>query len=380
MERPAVTRSAVAAERDPAAFRSGEAGGTFLELAIDALPIGVMVCIPDGDRPNDAFRRIWGFGPGRPMDRRAVERSLRPIATHRSRPWRAAGAATPRPIATALSGVEWPPQRVAILRADGSSGVVRLAAHPMRGRDGVGAVVSAIDETGQVELERLRDGFLNIVGHELRSPISSILGAAELMDDPGLPPEVRADLRTDLVSEARRLDELVGQMVRLADLQPLGDVLTDEPTHLGHLARERVARWRQRRPRLAIEVDAPVDPPPLVAGESGYVAQVIDAILDNAAKYAGSGRITVRIEHGAGDVRLHVLDEGPGFPAVPPEAIFGLFQRGVARGHELVAPAGNGIGLFVARSIVEALSGRIWAANRADGGADVGFSLPVAKG
>jgi signal transduction histidine kinase len=72
-----------------------------------------------------------------------------------------------------------------------------------------------------------------------------------------------------------------------------------------------------------------------------------------------------------------VLDRGPGLPD-DAEPVFGLFWRGVRdRPARHPAPPGHGIGLFVARSIIEALHGRIWARNRLDGGADVGFALPI---
>jgi len=129
-------------------------------------------------------------------------------------------------------------------------------------------------------------------------------------------------------------------------------------------------------PRLTIEVtnEGPRRP---VAADEGYVDQVLAILLDNAVKYAGaSGRILIRIVHGDADVEVHDLDEGPGLPEMGGEAVFRLFHRGPTQHAE--TSAGFGIGLFVARAIVEAMGGRIWAENRDEGGADVGFALPIA--
>jgi K+-sensing histidine kinase KdpD len=98
-------------------------------------------------------------------------------------------------------------------------------------------------------------------------------------------------------------------------------------------------------------------------------------LVDNAVKFAGrSGHVTVLIAEEDGSVAVHVLDDGPGLPGGGQDAIFRLFHRGRAPG---TAESGLGIGLFVARAIVEAMNGRIWATNRAGGGADVGFALPA---
>ena len=101
-------------------------------------------------------------------------------------------------------------------------------------------------------------------------------------------------------------------------------------------------------------------------------------LIDNATKYAGeAGRIVVRVEACGPETAVRVLDEGPGLPLPGSEAVFRLFHRGPSADAQR---SGTGIGLFVARAIVEAMGGRIWAENREGGGADVGFALPVADG
>ena len=346
-----------------------------LEIAFNGLPIGVLVCTPHGDRANAELRRIVRFDERR-LDHRALERRLRPVDG--PNPSGRGPAPFAHPIASALAGDSPASQRLRIERGDGTTGVVRVTARPLTLSDGPGAVVTVADETATHEAERLRDAFLGIVGHELRSPISSVLAAAELLEAGDLAPDIRAEVVGGLGDEARRLNDLVEQLIRLADVRAPTGAVSDEPTHLPHLVRRRIVRWRQRQPRLTLKLDL-ADAVPPVAGEEGYVAQVLDILVDNALKYAGSSEpVIVRIERGDDEVRVHVLDSGPGLPADDMQRIFGLFWRAVpARRSTRPVPSGHGIGLFVARSIVEALRGRIWARNRPEGGADVGFALPI---
>ena len=351
-------------------------------MAFEALPVGVLICGPRGDRANAELRRIVRVEGSRPLGGRELERRLGTLdrgprgqrGPREARPATAAG-----PIRTALAGDPWAPERMRIERGDGTIGVVRVTARPLALADGPGAVLTVADETAAHEAERLRDAFLGIVGHELRSPISSIFAAAELLRDDHLPADVRAEIAADLGEESHRLHQLVEQLIGLADLRRTGQVASDEPTHLPHLVAARIARWRARQSRLVLDLELPGGPVPPVAAEEGYVVQALDILLDNAVKYSGTSEpLIVRIEASDDAVELHVLDRGPGLPENA-DSVFGLFWRAVPdRPSGRTGPPGHGIGLFVARSIVEALGGRVWARNRPDGGADVGFSLPIA--
>ena len=113
-------------------------------------------------------------------------------------------------------------------------------------------------------------------------------------------------------------------------------------------------------------------------GHDGSVRQVVEILLDNALRHGGADvPIEVRIDAVDATIALHVLDDGPGMPFEGlGDDMFRLFHRG-ARGASRVS-GGTGIGLFVARAIVESLGGELWARNRTEGGADVGFCLPSA--
>jgi signal transduction histidine kinase len=111
-----------------------------------------------------------------------------------------------------------------------------------------------------------------------------------------------------------------------------------------------------------------------VRGEETYVEQVVRNFLSNARKYTPPGG-TVRLTGEAADteVIVRVLDEGPGFPAEEGERLFELFYRSPSTAEKA---SGAGIGLFVARQLVEAMGGRAWAKPRTKRGAEFGFALP----
>ncbi len=350
-------------------------------LALEALPVGVLVDSEDGLWANHELHHIWRRAETEPLDRATVARSLTPLADPRR-----ASVTTDQPVGAddeprhplvGEAGFTIMPGRYRLDRGDGTTGVVRAESRLLVDSDGrpIGTIALLTDETGIHDAERLRDAFLGILGHELRTPITSIVGGSELLQNDGLDPEIRREVAASLSDEADRLNRLVDQLIRLATLERRGSVA--EPVHLVHAARRAAQRERTRFPRLRIEVVSDGRVPP-AAGDEGFIGEVLTILLDNAAKYAGTaGHVTLVVSGSETVAEVHVLDEGPGVPASAGD-IFGLFQRGVA--DEAAERHGTGIGLFVARAIVEMMGGRIWAANRPDGGADVAFQLPVADG
>ena len=353
-------------------------------LALDALPVGVLVDTDDGLWANHELHRIWRRPESEPLDRATVARSLTPLADSR----RTTVTTTDQPLdrddarpddlpMIGEAGFTIAPGRYRLDRGDATTGVVRAESRLLVDGDGqpIGTIALVTDETSIHDAERLRDAFLGILGHELRTPITSIVGGSELLRNESLDADIRREVAASLSDEADRLNRLVDQLIRLATLERRGSVA--EPVHLVHAARRAAQRERVRFPRLRVDVvaDGRV---PAAAGDEGFVGEVLTILLDNAAKYAGpAGRVMVVVSGSEAVAAVHVLDEGPGVPASAGD-IFGLFQRGAVA--EASSGHGTGIGLFVARAIVEMMGGRIWASNRREGGADVAFELPVAEG
>jgi PAS domain S-box-containing protein len=236
------------------------------------------------------------------------------------------------------------------------------------------AVLTDISE--RLQTERLRDTFIGMLSHELRTPVTSIYGGSQVLMSRGdrLDPQTRHELISDVASEAERLHRLIENLLVLARVERGQDLTGGEPVLLQRILPLIVERERALWPGTTIEMTIPPGLP-TVRGHEGYVGQVVQNLLSNAAKYAGAGS-TVQIvaSREEAGVSIHVLDDGAGIPPEHAEHLFDLYYR--APGAADRAP-GAGIGLFVCRHIVTALGGTIWARSRPEGGAEFGFELPI---
>jgi signal transduction histidine kinase len=245
-------------------------------------------------------------------------------------------------------------------------------------RDEVGQLAVAFNRmSSELEsLERLRRDLVANVSHELKTPISALHAHLEnLLDGVERPDPETLQV---MLSQAERLGRLVDQLLQLSRLES-GDLpLHREKVRLrplvdGVLSEIEVTRGRRD---ITLERDVDEDLPPVYA-DAERVHQVLFNLLDNAVRFAPPGgrvRVTATGRNGAVDVA--VADTGPG---IAPEHLPRLFERfyrvDSARSRE---EGGTGIGLAIARSVVEAHGGRIWAESEPGRGSTFTFELPVA--
>jgi PAS domain S-box-containing protein len=236
------------------------------------------------------------------------------------------------------------------------------------------AVLTDISE--RLQTERLRDTFIGMLSHELRTPVTSIYGGSQVLLNRGdrLEPATRQELIADVASEAERLHRLIENLLVLARVERGQDLAGGEPVLLQRILPTIVERERSLWPGTSITMTLPSGLP-TVRGHDGYVAQVVRNLLSNAAKYAGdAASVEIVADRDDAGVSLRILDNGAGIAADHADHLFDLYYR--APGAADRAP-GAGIGLFVCRHIVTALGGTIWARSRPEGGAEFGFELPI---
>ena len=224
--------------------------------------------------------------------------------------------------------------------------------------------------------QALRDAFIGVISHELRTPITTIYGLSKMLRQrhDSLSEEVRARAIEDVEAEADRLHRLVEDLLVLSRAEAGRVEIADEPLNLGRLLGRVVDTEAGRLPdrRFVLEVDGELA---LVGGEETYVEQVVRNLLTNAAKYsAAPAPILIRAEYTGDEVIVRVLDEGIGLAETDSARAFELFYRSP---NATRVAQGAGIGLFVCRQLIEAMGGRIWARPREGAGTEVGFGLPA---
>jgi PAS domain S-box-containing protein len=236
-------------------------------------------------------------------------------------------------------------------------------------------VIVLRDVTEARRRELLRDAFLSLLSHELRTPMTAVYGGATLLQRVGdqLDAATRNDLRADIVAEAERLSRLIDDLLVLTRVEG-GVEVGQEPALLQHVVADVVAQDRRAygASRIEITVDPGLSP---VTGDETSIRQVTHNLITNAVKYSpASTTVDVRVQGGDGQVLVRILDRGRGLSDEDAAHIFEPFYRG--RTTERMAP-GLGIGLYVCQRLVEAMGGTIWANPRAGGGTEFGFALDV---
>ncbi len=237
-------------------------------------------------------------------------------------------------------------------------------------------IVVLRDVTKGRQREAVRETFIGVLSHELRTPITTIYGGAKILARPDgtVDEATKRAIFTDIADEAERLQRLVEDVVALNRFGEDDGDLGQEPVLLQRVVPAVVRSEEQRWPGVRFELDIPAGMPTVVADPT-YVEQVVRNLLSNAAKYSGPGStVEACLEPTEDEVQVRILDDGPGVEPGEADRLFELFYRSPSTAR--VSP-GAGIGLFVCARLVRAMGGRIWARPRPAGGAEFGFALRI---
>jgi two-component system sensor histidine kinase KdpD len=232
------------------------------------------------------------------------------------------------------------------------------------------------------QAEQLKVTLLDAVTHDLRTPLTSIKASVTtlLEDDAPLEDDARRELLEVIDEETDRLNRAIGGLVEIARIEAGAVEFRRRWTAVEEILDEVGARAA----RIARDRPVDVTPPgelPAIRVDGRAVAEALYLLVENAAKYAPRGT-PVRVsahDTGAGEIRFEVDDEGPGVPPELRDRVFEKFFRGPAAAGAPAA-SGTGMGLAIARGIVEAHGGRIWIEAGPGGrGARVAFTVPVGE-
>ncbi len=284
-------------------------------------------------------------------------------------------------IRAALHGETVVDVEIRIRRSDQSEVVVQGSAAPVIAEDGTrrGAVLTLHDVTARHALERQKNEFLSNVSHDLRTPLAAIkasIGVVLANEPAGMPePLHRMLVNVDLAAD--RMSSLVSDLLELARLQAGHIQLQMAPCDLRALAVrvaraiEPLAHTRGQR----VEVDLPAEPT-VVEADADRLERALLNLLTNAHKYGrDGGRISLRLERDRGEARFCVADDGPGIPQAEQERIFERFYRPEVEAAQRAQ--GAGLGLPIARAMVELHGGRLWVESAPGVGAAFWLALPM---
>jgi two-component system sensor histidine kinase ChvG len=279
-------------------------------------------------------------------------------------------------IATPVLRLAWAADRVRLSRAR----AIALPDLAERG-DELGDLARSLEDMTRALSERMEaiERFAADVAHELRNPMTSIRSAVETLDIVK-DPEPRRRLLAILQQDVGRLERLITDISNASRLDAELGRETPRPLDAARLLREICALYEvtakpgDARVRF---LEAAGSDPLRVSAREGPLGQVIRNLVDNARSFTpAGGEVMVSAHRGRGDVIIHVDDEGPGVPAENLETIFERFYTSRPKG---AAFGGNsGLGLAIARQIVEAHGGKIWAENRSANGRVAGARFTVA--
>jgi PAS domain S-box-containing protein len=235
-------------------------------------------------------------------------------------------------------------------------------------------IVSVRDITHFRNADEIKATFISIVSHELRTPVALIKGYASTLrrDDAKWDKRTISDSLAVIEEEADRLSKMIDDLLDASRLQAGGLNLNQSDVALPSLAARVAERFAAQSPKHHLLTDFPANFP-VIIGDETRIEQVIANLVSNSLKYAPAGEIKIGGTIRADQVIVCVSDEGKGIDARDLPYIFDRFYRSSAA---VKYTKGAGLGLYLARAIVEAHGGRIWADAGTGAGARICFSLP----
>jgi signal transduction histidine kinase/DNA-binding response OmpR family regulator len=278
------------------------------------------------------------------------------------------------------------PRLLALLRSPGTT-VRREDIEAADGRifnalrtpiEGVGQAVVLNDITHLKELDRIKSEFVTTVSHDLRSPLTAILGYVELIERAGQVNEQQQDFIRRVQISVQQITELVTDLLDLGRIESGVDTVR-ESTPISVLARYAVEGLRASAEDKGVKLEIDLaESLPLISGDPIRLRQMIGNLLENSIKYTEpGGRVKIDADSEDDQVIIRVMDSGAGIPPADQPYLFDKFFRGSNAPNET---PGTGLGLSIVKSIVEHHDGRIWVESKMGHGTTFTIVLPAEEG
>jgi signal transduction histidine kinase len=230
------------------------------------------------------------------------------------------------------------------------------------------------------ESDQLKSAFLANMSHEIRTPLNGIIGFSELLNDPSFDPEQKNEFIRHIIDNGNNLLMIIsdimdfsmieaGQLkLRIEDISAKG-ILHESLADFGHKAKTK---------GLQLRIDDSKDEPDLLIASDKYrIKQVFNNLLSNAIKFTNEGFIEIGYKVNENMVRFHVRDTGIGIRPEYFDAIFERFRQ--VDNTKTRKYGGNGLGLAIAKNLVELLGGNIWVESVPESYSDFFFTIPIKR-
>lgn len=230
------------------------------------------------------------------------------------------------------------------------------------------------DVTAVKQAEKMKDDFLSMVSHELKTPLTVIIGGLHTTNTPGISLAETKELLQDALDSAVFLAGMVENLLELSRAKDRRSKFKAEQIDFGEIAWGIAHIINLRSPKHRISVDIPARLPD-IAADKAKVERILFNLVENAVKYSsGGGEITIAARPESSSLRICVSDQGPGITAEDQKRLFHSFEQ-LAK--ERSAMQGLGLGLNVCRTLVEAQDGKIWVESTPGVGSKFFFTLPL---
>jgi two-component system sensor histidine kinase KdpD len=233
------------------------------------------------------------------------------------------------------------------------------------------ALLSDVVETRALRRsDVLKTALLRAVSHDLRTPLTAILAAAEPLAAQTIDDTERRELAAGVGLEAERLSRLIDQLLDLSRLEAHAIEAHPEWCSVDEVLRAAVDDVATPAEfKLSIDTDLP-----LVRADAAQLERAFANLLENSARHAGGHPVSVRARHVAHRILVRIVDRGPGIPATQLERVFEPFYRS---GNDRTGHRGSGLGLAIARGFLEVNGGRVWAESLPNQGTSFVVELPL---
>jgi signal transduction histidine kinase len=242
-----------------------------------------------------------------------------------------------------------------------------------------GAVVVFEDISKLKELQRLREEWASIVTHDLRQPLNVITMSVDMLRETAEKhdPQLLQKSLEQTEKASRTLNRMISDLADVSRIESRELKVQLQPVQLDSLTREVVERHRAAAPDRTITLQTDESMPQIEA-DPMRLEQVLDNLLGNAHKYADPGTdVQVEVRRDATEVRVLVSNRAPGIPAAEIPKVFDRFYRsGRARDS---SKHGLGLGLYIAKALIDAHGGRIWAESQPGATTTFQFALPLER-